>query len=297
VVQELKRLLGKWLPDASLESAAGAPWAWRVRVNDVVTHRIALGEREEGQQSAGLGNGPRIALVMDDMGNSLRRARQLLRLAGGDIALSVLPCSPYSEEVARAAKERGADVLLHLPMEPKGYPETDPGPGALFVSMGPERIRSVLKRDMERVPGLVGVNNHMGSRFTAEEFPMRQVLSVLQRRGLFYMDSLTSPDSVGAQLASSLGLRTIKRDLFLDNEKSVESIRYQLRKAEHVARECGHAVVIGHPYPQTVSALRQWLANKDENVRLCRLSRLVQAQNEVQATRRKTDGTTDAGDH
>jgi polysaccharide deacetylase 2 family uncharacterized protein YibQ len=126
---------------------------------------------------------------------------------------------------------------------------------------------------------------------------MRQVLTVLRRRDLFYMDSLTSPDSVGAELASRLGVRTIKRDLFLDNEKKVESIRYQLRKAEHLARECGHAVVIGHPYPQTIEALRQWLANKDGNVRLCRLSRLVRAHNDLQATRRKADDTADPGHH
>jgi hypothetical protein len=296
VLRELKERL-RQVPEAALESVSRVPGSWRVRLEDVVTHRVAVRGSTAAEKPLDLENGPRIALVMDDMGNSLKRAKELLRLSGGNIALSVLPRSPYSEEVARTARNRGAEVLLHLPMEPKSYPETDPGPGALFVNMGPERIRSILKRDIEGIPGLIGVNNHMGSRFTAARAPMRQVLTVLRRRDLFYMDSLTSPDSVGAELASRLGVRTIKRDLFLDNEKKVESIRYQLRKAEHLARECGHAVVIGHPYPQTIEALRQWLANKDGNVRLCRLSRLVRAHNDLQATRRKADDTADPGHH
>lgn len=297
VLKELEGLLREEVSDAVLESVPRAQRSWRVSLKDVVTHRIILRGTHVGEQPVEPDNGPRIALVMDDMGNSLSRAKELLRLSDGNIALSVLPRSPYSVEVTRAARKRGADVLLHLPMEPKSYPETDPGPGALFVSMGQERIRSVLKQDLKGVPGLVGVNNHMGSRFTAARAPMRQVLTVLRTRNLFYMDSLTSPDSVGAKLASRLGVRTIKRDLFLDNEKNVESIRYQLRKAEHLARKRGHAVVIGHPYPQTIDALRQWLADKEENVRLCRLSRLVRAQNDLQATRRKADDTADPGDH
>ncbi len=297
VLKELEGVLRERVSDAVLESVPRAPRNWRVRLKGTVTHRIVLPGAKDGEELPELGDGPRIAIVVDDMGNSLSRAKELLRLSGGDIALSVLPRAPYAKEVTSAARSHGADVLLHLPMEPKGYPDTDPGPGALFVSMERERIRSVLKRDLEQIPGLVGVNNHMGSRFTAARAPMREVLNVLRRRGLFYMDSLTSPDSVGAELASRLGVRTIKRDIFLDNKKNVEHIRYQLRKAEHLARECGHAVVSGHPYPQTVEALRQWLAEKDGSVRLCRLSRLVRAQNDLQATRRKADDTADTGDY
>ncbi|MCF8085728.1 MAG: divergent polysaccharide deacetylase family protein [Desulfohalobiaceae bacterium] len=297
VVQELEGFLREHVSDAVLESLPQAPGNWQIRLKDVVTHRIVLNGADDGEEPSELDDGPRIALVMDDMGNSLPRAKELLRLSGGEIALSVLPSSPYSVEVTRAARNRGADVLLHLPMEPKGYPESDPGPRALFVNMEQERIRSLLRRNMKEVPGLVGVNNHMGSRFTAARSPMREVLTVLRRRDLFYMDSLTNPDSVGAELASRLGVQAIKRDLFLDNKKNVESIRYQLRKAEHLARECGNAVVIGHPYPETIEALRQWLADKDGDVRLCRLSRLVRAQNDLQATRRKADETADSGDN
>lgn len=300
VLSELEGLLQEWLPNAALESVPQADGLWRVRLEGETTHLISLRAREKpGKEEKAVpdGDAPRIALVMDDMGKSLERAKRLLRLSDGAIALSVLPRAPYSEEIARRAKSRGADVLLHLPMEPESYPEADPGPGALFVDMGPERIHSVLERNLEGIPGIVGVNNHMGSRFTAAEAPMRQVLITLRHRGLFYMDSLTSPDSVGRELAPRIGVRTISRDIFLDNKKDVESIIYQFRKAEHLAREVGHAVVIGHPYPQTVEALRQWLANKDDDIRLCRLSRLVQTQNDSQAERSTTHGTADAGDY
>jgi len=300
VLSELEGLLEEWLSRATLEPVPQADGIWRVRLQDVATHRIVLHAREKpGKEKRALSDSdaPRIALVMDDMGNSLERANRLLRLSDGAIALSVLPRSPYSEEIARAAKSRGADVLLHLPMEPKSYPEADPGPGALFVGMRADRIRSVLKRNLEGIPGIVGVNNHMGSRFTAAEAPMREVMTTLRHRNLFYMDSLTSPDSVGRELAPRIGVRTISRDIFLDNEKDVESIIFQFRKAEHLAREEGYAVVTGHPYPQTVKALRQWLADKDDNIRLCRLSRLVQTQNDSQAERSTTHGTADAGDY
>ncbi len=300
VLSELEELLEQWLSKAALEPVPQADGIWRVRVQGSATHRIVLRSREKPgkeKKAAPDSDAPRIALVMDDMGNSLERANRLLRLSDGAIALSVLPRSPYSEEIARAAKSRGADVLLHLPMEPKSYPEADPGPGALFVGMRADRIRSVLKRNLEGIPGIVGVNNHMGSRFTAAAAPMREVLITLRHRDLFYMDSLTSPDSVGRELAPRIGVRTITRDIFLDNEKDVESIIFQFRKAEHLAREEGYAVVIGHPYSQTVEALRQWLADKDDDIRLCRLSRLVQTQNDSQAERSTTHGTADAGNY
>ncbi|MEF8823210.1 MAG: divergent polysaccharide deacetylase family protein [Desulfohalobiaceae bacterium] len=300
VLSELEGLLEQWLSKAALEPVPQADGIWRVRLQGAATHRIVLRAREKpGKEKKAVpeSDAPRIALVMDDMGKSLERANRLLRLSDGAIALSVLPRSPYSEEIARAAKSRGADVLLHLPMEPKSYPEADPGPGALFVGMRADRIRSVLKRNLEGIPGIVGVNNHMGSRFTAAKAPMREVLITLRHRDLFYMDSLTSPDTVGRELAPRIGVRTITRDIFLDNEKDVESIIYQFRKAEHLAREEGYAVVTGHPYPQTVEALRQWLANKDDDIRLCRLSRIVQTQNDSQAERSSTHGTADAGDY
>jgi hypothetical protein len=284
ILYELEKLLANWLPEAELEAASATRHSWRIRVRSR--------ERPEPEE-----NGPRIALVMDDMGNSLERARTLLRLFESNIALSVLPQARYSEEIARVASNKGADVLLHLPMEPKDYPETDPGAGALFVGMSAERIRSVIKRDLQGISGLVGVNNHMGSRFTTVKEDMRPVFSVLRRRGLFYMDSLTSPESVGEGLASRMGVETINRDIFLDNEKKVKSIRLQLNKAEHLARKVGYAVITGHPYPQTVEALRLWLAEKDKDIQLCRLSSLVQAENDSQAERREEYGTADAGDY
>jgi polysaccharide deacetylase 2 family uncharacterized protein YibQ len=124
--------------------------------------------------------------------------------------------------------------------------------------MSPSRIRDLLDEDLDEVPEAVGVNNHMGSAFTESAPSLAPVLAVLRERGLFFLDSMTSPASRGDEMARAVGIPFIRRDVFLDNDRNVRAILAQLDKAERAAAKNGQAVAIGHPYPETLEALTRW---------------------------------------
>jgi len=276
-LRQLREYLDSWLGrECRLAQAAHEPRTWTISINNLKTHRIAFQERLEPAPSSAPGVTPKIALVIDDMGESVAKARRLTDIFGSGCTLSILPQSSYSQETAQLAKKRGVDILLHLPMEPLSYPATDPGPGALFVDMDRSTIQAAVRRSLQALPGIIGVNNHMGSRFTADERCMRIVLRMLRERGLFFMDSLTNSKSLASEMASRMNVQTISRDIFIDNQRDVESILFQLQKAEQVARVHGQAVVIGHPYPETLDALELWAHSNNGDIRLCGLSQLVE---------------------
>jgi polysaccharide deacetylase 2 family uncharacterized protein YibQ len=160
-------------------------------------------------------------------------------------------------EQARAARARGHELMLHMPMEPNG--RNDPGPGALMVSMPDVEVRQKLLVALESFGGYVGINNHMGSRFTANRPDMEVVMRQLKPRGLMFLDSRTSPQSVGDQTAQEIGVPSIVRHVFLDDEDSVEAVRRKLAETETVARRQGFVVAIGHPHESTLQALAEWL--------------------------------------
>jgi polysaccharide deacetylase 2 family uncharacterized protein YibQ len=155
---------------------------------------------------------------------------------------------------ARLAAE-GREVLCHLPMEPGGA--GDPGPGALRAGMGSQALASAARQALARVPGAVGVNNHMGSGLTADPAAMESILHVLRADGLFFLDSRTSPGSVGYRLARSLGLPTAERDVFLDADAEPAAIRLQFQRLLDRSRQEGAAIAIAHPLPPTLSVLRE----------------------------------------
>ncbi len=200
---------------------------------------------------------PLLAIVIDDMGRDVERARAFLELPF-PVALSVLPHLRHSREVAALAARTGAVLLLHLPMEPRSYPETDPGPGALLRGMGEAEVRRTVREDLAQVPGVMGVNNHMGSRLTELPEPMAWVMDELKRRNLFFLDSLTTARSVAARAAQRAGIPWLRRAVFLDNERNPDAIGSQLRRAVRRAQRTGHAVAIGHPYRVTLETLRAW---------------------------------------
>ncbi|MEW6488236.1 MAG: divergent polysaccharide deacetylase family protein [Thermodesulfobacteriota bacterium] len=200
---------------------------------------------------------PLLAIVIDDLGRSREEAQAFLDLPL-PITPAILPHLPLSSQVAHLARERGREVLLHLPMQPQGYPERDPGEGALLEGMDEEAVRRSVARNLVSVPGAAGVNNHMGSRLTELELPMRWVMNELAARGLYFLDSLTSPRSVAAQAAGRAGLRWARRDVFLDNDRDEEAVGRQIEKAVEAARAGGFAVAIGHPHAVTHRALARW---------------------------------------
>lgn len=218
---------------------------------------------------------PKVAIVMDDLGMDLATARAVLAI-DLPVTFAILPWNERAPQVAELAHLAGREVLIHLPMEPQGYPATKPGPEALLISLNDGELRRRFAGYLARVPHAVGANNHMGSRFTEDREKMQVVIGEMQGAGLFFLDSLTSGSSVGFDVARELGVPAARRDRFLDNVQDTAKIAAELRKLARLAARQGYAVGICHPYPQTLAALRQEAATfAREGVEVVPVSKLL----------------------
>ncbi len=272
-LDSFRSILAARLPEAQLgEGSAGLV---TVSIDGVLTHELHVDGVKEKEKELPPPSvpGPKLTIVIDDMGEHAEFARALARLSF-PVTFSIWPNAGQSRETAAVARKAGREVLAHVPMQPKGWPGINPGPQALYVSMDADEIRQTLRRNLDRLPEAVGINNHMGSRFTESAPGMGTVMDVLAERGLFYLDSVTSPRSVGAAEARQAGLRAFKRDVFLDNERNVQAIIHQLRLTESLARRNGRAIAIGHPHPETLEALAQWAKDRDGRIAVVPLSGL-----------------------
>ena len=212
--------------------------------------------RKNAVPFADLNGRPLVAIVIDDVGIDRPRSRRAGDLPG-PLTLSFLPYAKDLREQARAARARGHELMLHLPMEPNG--RNDPGPNALLVSLPDAELRQRTMAALDSFDGYAGVNNHMGSRFTAFRPGMETVLRQFKGRGLMFLDSRTTAQSVGDQVAQEIGLPGIVRHVFLDDDESLEAVRRKLAETEAVARRQGFVVAIGHPHEATLQALGEWL--------------------------------------
>lgn len=197
-----------------------------------------------------------MAVIVDDMGTSVREADQLAAI-NLPITFAIIPGLANSRKVADYAKTKGRGVMLHIPMEPQGYPEQRLEKNGLLVSQDAGEITARVREFIKEVPDAVGANNHMGSRFTEQEDKMLPVLAVLKENGLFFIDSKTSSKSVGYNLAMKMGVPAGARNVFLDNEQDVEAVKKQLREAARLANKRGSAIAICHPHPGTMQALKE----------------------------------------
>ncbi len=221
------------------------------------------------------GSSARVAIVIDDLGNELAPAE---RIAAWDVPVAgaVLPGLKWSAASAQTLELNGKEVLLHLPMEPEGYPRVRPGPGLILRSQSDEEIARILEGDLASVPGAIGVNNHMGSAATADPRVMRAVVRVLSRHGLFFVDSRTTDSTVAEKTAEEQSVRAVSRRVFLDDVATDAAVRAQLSELVRRARQEQTAVAIGHPHPVTLSVLERELPKlADEGVRVVRVSELV----------------------
>jgi uncharacterized protein len=199
-------------------------------------------------------HGPRLALIVDDCGQWIDTERGFVGL-GVPLTLSVLPDVHYTGEIAREAAAAGKGVMLHLPMETLSG--LNPGPGKITTEMTDAQIVAQVQNDLAQVPLARGVNNHEGSKASADERVMRDVIGVLSKQGdLFFIDSRTNPASVGEQVAQAQGVPTASRDVFLDNRADIAYTEAQLRQAAAIAKRTGSAIAIGHPRPTTLAAVR-----------------------------------------
>jgi polysaccharide deacetylase 2 family uncharacterized protein YibQ len=217
-----------------------------------------------------------VAIVIDDLGQDLMPAREILSLHGR-ITCAVMPGLAQSRKVAELARQNKREVLIHLPMEPKDR-NMKASPGTLRSDMTPMDFLAAISDDVASVPGAVGVNNHEGSALTENKEAMKFLMAELKARDLLFLDSLTSPKSVAYATAKEFGLRAAKRDVFLDNESNNEDyIGGQLEELARIAKEHGRAIGIGHPHPATINALRKWLAAApQQGIEIVPVSRLMQ---------------------
>ncbi len=221
---------------------------------------------------------PKVVIIVDDIGMSKSSIDKLLQIPA-PITIAVLPNLPYSEYAAREAHKKGREVMLHLPMEPKessGYTAVDAGEDALIVGLPKSEIQRRIDKNLSAVPHIQGVNNHMGSKFMESGELLELVMKEIKSKGLFFVDSMTSGKSLGSEAASKFGVRSVERDVFLDDaSKGAAYVKSQLRQLVRVSQKKGYAIGICHPYPGTVKALAEMIPQMQEEVEIASVSTLL----------------------
>lgn len=216
---------------------------------------------------------PRIAIIIDDMGYDGQLGRQLLGL-DMKLCFSFLPFAPFTRELDEIAYKAGRTILLHLPLQPKSS-EWDPGPGALYLGENRDRIQELFEKSLNSVPHATGVNNHMGSLYTENSEAMTILMAMIKEKELFFVDSFTTVESVGARLAVQAGVKTARRHVFLDNILSEEKVCGQLEKLVETAEQQGYGIGIGHPYQVTLLALSKCMDRLSSRVKLVSVTELL----------------------
>lgn len=204
-----------------------------------------------------LGKGPMIAIVIDDAGVVQGRTKRASELPA-PLTIAFIPYSNNLGKQTRYARSRGHELLLHIPMEP-GSPDIDPGHNALLTSLSQDEIMRRFRWALDRFDGIVGVNNHMGSKFMARGDLVQPVLEEINARGLLFLDSRTDHKSTGTRLARDMGMPHATRNVFIDNDLDADKIKAQLAEVERIARRRGHAIAIGHPHDVTTETLAEWI--------------------------------------
>lgn len=250
-----------------LSDMAGIAYEEDLSAVPAVAPDTASRRREPGQAA-------RMVLVMDDLGESMGVAQTLARLSF-PVTFAVWPRSSHAREVAETGHAAGREIIIHQPTEPLRFPEVNPGPGALLVSLPDAEIEARVRDSLRRVPFAVGMNNHMGSRFSRDRRGTAAMVRPLKERGFFVLDSLTHPGSVLHAEAKRAGLPVVKRDIFIDVDPSRENVLRQLRKAERIALATGSAIAIGHPLPGTLAALKEWDAQRNTRITFVRLADML----------------------
>ncbi|MEQ9619085.1 MAG: divergent polysaccharide deacetylase family protein [Deltaproteobacteria bacterium] len=314
--EELKSVFSKYLSKTpALQQkfgSAGNSLTAEIKINDYDTHRITfafpaqkpapekivkdgaipepksadVGETPDSSKVLPYSTSirPKVVIIVDDIGVNKKQIDALLELPG-PVTFAVLPNLSYSDYAAEMARNEGWEVILHLPMEPKessGYVAADAGESVLLVGVSKKDILAKLNENLSSVPYVRGVNNHMGSKFMQSEELMKLVLKEIKGKGLFFVDSMTSSDSVGYETAAKMGMKTTKRDLFLDDSsKGSGYVKSQIEKLVKISEKKGYAIGICHPYPDTIKALSEMLPQIKNKVELTTVSNILDDRREV----------------
>lgn len=218
-----------------------------------------------------------VAIIIDDIGNDLKPVRELLEI-DADITFAVMPLCRHTRDAAEAVHRARREVLLHLPMEPLSYPRERPGNGALFTDMNDKELLFQLDKDLASVPYVSGVNNHMGSKFMSDEEKLKLIFDRLKERKLFFIDSRTTPNSKALAASEKSGLSFASRRIFLDNRRDYKEIYRILAEIARDAQagDVSSIIVIGHPHPETIRAIRDSAKMlREKGVSIVRASKLI----------------------
>ena len=223
---------------------------------------------------------PMVAIVIDDVGYTKQAADLFLGLPF-PITVSIIPFTPFVHYAIEKAKRSGKEVMLHIPMESGGHREAiermeSRTKGMLRVSMSDAEILAMLRREIAAVPGAIGANNHMGSKFTCNRHKMKVVLKELNRHGLFFLDSLTSSRSVAYRVAREMGMPALRRDVFLDHSHTKKAMNRQFKRLAAIALKRGYAVAIGHPLLPTYTMIKEGASKlREMGIEIVPISRLL----------------------
>jgi uncharacterized protein len=196
-----------------------------------------------------------VAIIVDDIGYSLSAAQEL-RDINADLTFAILPFQAHTREAAEMFHKANKETLLHLPMEPVSYPREKPGEGALFTDMNDEELVLQLKKNIADVPYISGVNNHMGSKFMTDEKKLILIFNELKKKKLFFVDSRTSNDTQAYAAAKKTGLQIAERKIFIDNNRDYNKVYANLINITK-DNDVSPRIIIGHPYPETIRALKE----------------------------------------
>lgn len=216
----------------------------------------------------------KMAIIIDDFGYSKEPIAAFAAIAR-PLTFAVLPYRPFSNEAAARGLSSGHQVILHLPMEPLAQGEQSEKI-TITINLRDEEIRAITKKAIQEIPGLIGVNNHQGSRATADRRVMKAVLGELKENSLFFLDSRTNSQSIGVEAARQMGVRTGANELFLDNTDDVSAVKAKLRTAQDMAIKYGTVTVIGHARMNTATAVSEMVSELESNgIQLIFVSQIV----------------------
>lgn len=222
----------------------------------------------------------KVAIIIDDFGNGMRGTEEMFALPV-KITAAVMPFLSTTKQDAKRAHERGYDVLVHLPMEPRqGKPEWL-GPGAVLTSMSDAEVRERVEAALDNVPYAIGINNHMGSKVTGDERVMGIVLAVCRERGLFFVDSHTNYRSIAGKLAREQGLPPVENHIFLDDVHSAGHVLKQMRLVQEHAQDQRYCITIGHVGIQgkeTAAGIRSGIEELKDTVDFVGIADLIKEQ-------------------
>jgi len=217
---------------------------------DLIINDLASSEEE-------INFSPKVAFIIDDLGYETEVAKKMMELEF-PVALSILPFLQYSEFIAEEGRKNNQEIMLHLPMEPSNS-SANPGPGAIKSYMSEEEIRQAVRDCILNFPYIIGVNNHMGSKITENREIMEIVLEEIKGYNLFFIDSITTKDSIAYEVAQEMGIKTAVRSVFLDNENDMEYIKGQMLEVQETALREGEAIAIAHSRINTFYVLKRMI--------------------------------------